>query len=151
MSWLTEKKKQFDAEETKRLAKEQKDREECAARHESAYAELKRFVKNTLADLEGKKTKDGKELRIEFDNERHCVTMYAGENEKFLYLHFWYKENERYDSDGCSWGDGTHYLKQEVAYYRAHKDRHGYEQSPDKWKDLYEDDLAHYLLTFLKV
>ena len=151
MSWLTEKKRQFDAAEAERLAKEKADRDEFAARHESAYKELKQFVKNTLADLEGKETKYGKELRIEFDNERHSATMYAGENEKFLYLHFWYRENEKYDGDGCSWGDGTYYLKQEVAYHRAHKDRHGYERTEGDWKDLYEDDLAHYLLTFVKV
>ena len=149
MSWLSEKKKQFDAEEAKKLAAEQKEREELNARHDSAYAELKRFVKNNLADLEGKETKDGKELRIEFDNDGHSATMYAGD-EKVLYLHFWYNENEKYDGDGCSWGDGTYYLKKEVTYYRPHKDRNGYERKGD-WKDLYEDDLAHYLLTFVKV
>jgi hypothetical protein len=151
MSWLNEKKKQFDAAEAERLAKEQKDREERDSRCQSAYNELKMFVKNTLADLEGKETKDGKQLRIKFDNERHSVTMYAGENEKFLYLHFWYKENEKYDGDGCSWGDGTYYLKEEVHYIRPHKDKCGYEKPEGKWGALYEDDLAHYLLTFVKI
>ena len=150
MSWLSEQKKKFDAEEAEKAAHEKKERDASQARHEGAYSELKHYVKNTLADLEGKKTRDGKKLRLEFDNERNCVKMYAGD-EEFLYLSFWYKENEKYDSDGCLWGDGTYYLKQDVRYNRPHKARHGYDYEKDKWGSLYDEDLAHYLLTFIKI
>jgi len=148
MSWLDAHKQKFAAEAAEKAAREQKERDECKARHDSAYAQLKQFIDLTIKDLVGKKTKDDKTLRLELDNERHCATMFAGD-EKFLYMHFWYKEHERYDNDGCSWGDGTYYLSREVHYILPHKDRHGYEQKEGKWGTLYDEDLAHYLLAFI--
>lgn len=68
------------------------------SRRQSAYKELVSFTEHVVKDLVGKKTRDGKKLRLELDKERHCATMYAGD-EKFLYLHFWYR------------GDRTYYLK----------------------------------------
>jgi hypothetical protein len=148
MTWLSEHKKRFDAEEADKAEKERKAIEEEVSRQCSAYRELVRFVETALHDLVGKKTKDGKTLRLEL-KDRSCATVYAGD-EKFLYLHFWYKEGEKYDRDGCSWGDGTYSLCRQVTYCRPHKSRHGYDEAADKWGSLYDEDLAYYLLTFLE-
>lgn len=150
MSWLSEHQKKFDAEAAKKAEKQKEEVEASNSRRKSAYSQLKSFVETTLRDLVGKKTKDGKKLRLELDNERYCAKMYAGD-EEFLYLSFWYKENEKYDSDGCSWGDGTYYLSKQVTYHRPHKSRNGYDEQAGKWGSLYDEDLAHYLLTFIKL
>lgn len=148
MTWLSEHKKKFDQEEVERLAKERKEEEDQQIRRDSASRELVRFVETVLHDLVGKKTKDGKLIRLELDKDRNNAIVYAG-NEKFLDLYFWYTQNEKYDNDGCSWGDGIYYLNRQVIYYRPHNIRGGYNADAGKYGSLYDVDLAHYLLIFI--
>lgn len=149
MTWLSEYQQKFAQEDAQKVEKKEQEADEGRGRHNCAASELTRFVESALKDLVGRKTRDGEILRLELDKDRASATMYGGD-EKFLYISFWYKENEKYDGDGCSYGDGTYFLKKDVHYCRPHKSRRGYDEPKDKWGSLYEEDLAYYLLKFLE-
>lgn len=147
MTWLSSMQKKFTQEEAAKVEREQREAEAAKERLSSASNELVRFIETHLQDLVGKKTKNGEVLRMELDKNRSCATMYIGDK-PLVTLSFYYWENESYDSDGCSWGDGTYYLKKLASYHQPYKDKGGHNVEKT-YKDLYEEDLAHYLLQFI--
>lgn len=151
MSWLQQQKIALDKEIAKVEAETKQRQKEWEARFEEASNALKAFVNTHLNDLKGKKTKDGREITLNLEG--GTFHMYA-DKELMLYLHFSMMEENSYDGDGYSWGTGHYYIKKKVRYCLKYKDTTGYHESgglESPLRDLYESDLAHYLLTFIDI
>jgi hypothetical protein len=150
MGWLDSYKNKFDAEEAEK-EKESKVKSAMWKRYrEDADKALATLVKNSLQELVGKKTKDGKVLRIEADN-GYCagVIVYAGD-EKLLSISYYYQEGQDYDGDGMSWGNGSYSLIKNMYLYRPSKSRYGSSYDKGRSAGLDEEELAYYLLTILE-
>ena len=166
MSWLKEQQARVDKQEADKKAKEAEQRRFYDSMHASAWKRAERFIESHLKDLEGKmcytngvidhnkedkdhkKTKMGK-FRYEADEKRGYITLYAGDT-ILAYLNFSWRENERYDNDGCSWGDGTYYDSDTMHLCLPWKRSSG-ELNDAKWHGgLWDDYLGDYLLNFMK-
>lgn len=151
MSWLQTHKAKFDEAAAKKVAADKKEKDYAEATWASAKRELQAYAQQTLGDLAGRKTKDGERLSIEWDKTYNQVQLIAGEK-PLLQLRFSVYEHEDGDSDGCKWGNGEYYTKKQVQYYRKHEDRSGYNKGGDGLlNELYDEDLAYYLLLFVDV
>lgn len=147
MSWLNSYKKKFDDEKAEKERKMKESQDAWNHRHQQASNDLNDFVKYHLQDLVGKKTKDGKILRLEI--KENYARLYA-DNEEFVCLHYYYREEEDTDGDGMSWGNGKYYLVKDMQLCRPHKSRGGYDWDGKRSRLFNEEELAHYLLIFLE-
>lgn len=150
MTWLTEQKKKKAAEEKERKEKAKKEDAAYNRRMDSAKAALKDFVSEVFDGV--KKDKKGNPIKIEFKKDSTYAYVSSGD-EPLINFHFWYKEEEEWDRDGCSWGNGKYYLKEEMQFCRKYKPRYGYAESGEPWTRYgiaNDEELSHYLLQFLK-
>lgn len=114
MSWLAEQKAKADSEKAERDKREAAERAACESRHQSSIARTKREYQSKFADLEGKicwqEVGDQKKKLGKFHAKikESTITFYAGDT-KLGSVHYWLREEEKYDGDGCSWGTGSYY------------------------------------------
>lgn len=153
MSWLNEHKVRLDEQDAKVAENARLERELIDSWNESAIAELKSFVDRNLAEIKGKKTEDGKKIRIEWDKKYKNQVNVMADDEPFMKLYFHMDEHMDCDGDGCKWGNGQYYINKKVKYCREYMSRDGYKkggrESGMEW--FYEDSIAEYLLKFIKV
>lgn len=150
MGWLDSYKNKFDEEAAKK-EKEDKERQEMWARHrKDAEAKLNEFIDYSLKDLVGRKTKDGKTLKLGKEEGHSAIVVLWADDEKLLSINYYYQEGQEYDGDGMSWGSGNYYIVKNMYLYRPHTSKYGYKQEKGRSSGLDEEELAHYLLTILE-
>jgi hypothetical protein len=145
MGWLEDFAEKFAKEEAEKKAKEDAKNKFLDRWHETVAEEQKSFMQSKLGPLVGQKTKDGRTISMNED------TLLA-DGQPLLGVRFWLGEHEEYDSDGCRWGNGNHYVSKHVIYYVKHKNKSGYDRGgpEDGLHSFYEEDIAHYLLQLLQ-
>jgi len=147
MSWLDGYKQKFDNEIAEKERKIRESDETYQRRHLSACQQLQDFVKVYLQDLVGKKTKDGKILRLEI-KENHA-SLYE-DDQPFVALHYQEEERSVYlNGNSYTCGNGQYKLVKNMHLCKPHKNRGGSDENGKITKRLCEETLAHYLLTFL--
>ncbi len=150
MSWLNQYKKKFADEDAKKNMEENEKAKDALRRDERAKEELNRFVNSTLTELEGKKTKDGKALKIKRDLDNYVKLM--ADDEELLALYFHYTEDSKCDDgEGYPHYLGTYTLEKKVYFSRPFTSRYGYKHGPKYHTNLYDgEEMAVYLLEILK-
>lgn len=152
MSWLKNQKAALDKEAAEKRNQVNEAKRFTESMWENCNRRAERFAEKCFKELEGKKTTFGK---FRYVVEGHFIRFYGGDTE-IGSIAFTWGENERYDNDGCAWGDGTYYDSGNLYRLLPWKDAAGKEHRNDytsfkEGVEHCEKQLAEYLLNFVKV
>ncbi len=148
MGWLDSYKQKLDDEASKKEAEEKETQKMWERYRKDAQQHLDTFIEYYLKDLVGRKTKDGKTLRIGPGESYYPNIAVYADDEKLASICFYYREGENTDGDGMSWGNGSYSLIKNVITHREYKGRY-YNNGKDSSSNLDTEELAHYFVTLL--
>ena len=148
MGWLKDHEKRLAEETAKRKAHEAELAARTNARHRESISRMTHFYDTKLRDVEGKRTKNGGVMHVKIDGSTADIFI---DDECIATVRFYYEEDVEYYNDGGCGPLGTYTATSSMWLRRDWEDHNGTQHSRTQFnRQLYEPELAEYLLSFLK-